>query len=80
MTARTDPVSAPQARKTILAYGHAAYCAGWKAAVKCLAKPNAIPDGHGRKWIESTPPETFTQPLIWRDGTEAKARGNGSGQ
>jgi hypothetical protein len=58
----------------LLAYGHAAYCAGWSAACRCLSSPADFPDWHSRDWIENNPPEQFNKPLIWLDGKPAITR------
>lgn len=52
-------------RGVLHAYGHAAYCAGWKAALLCVRSPAALSENHSRDWIEGHPPESFITPIVW---------------
>jgi hypothetical protein len=53
-------------RENMIGYGHAAYCAGWKAAVKaCTGNPSNMADFHSRDWFHNNPPAHLDEPL-WR--------------
>ena len=52
-------------RDAMIGYGFAAYCAGWSAAVRCIAKPQSAPENHGRDWFFDNPPVEMSKP-VWR--------------
>lgn len=49
----------------MLGYGHAAYCAGWSAALRAVTG-RPLSDWHGYDWLRDHPPTPRGEPL-WQD-------------
>lgn len=58
----------------MLGYAFSAYCAGWSAAVRCLASPNILPGQHSQRWFANNPP-FHASPPKWRAALQAPSAG-----